>query len=413
MSLFQIAEPGESQPKSACKGRVVGIDLGTTNSLIAVVEDATPRCLLDKDGAALLPSVVSYRRSLPPLVGNEARERAVAAPHDTIASVKRFMGRGPKDVEKEGTARRFLQYRFAPESSDSPGVVRLLVESDSGPRPVTPTEVSAEILRTLRQRAEAELGGELEGAVITVPAYFDDAQRQATKDAGRVAGLNVLRLLNEPTAAALAYGLDKKKQGKFAVYDLGGGTFDISILDLCDGIFTVMATAGDTALGGDDMEQALAELLLAKHPRSEAISNELAHDPGRARSLITEVRELKHYLTDHESATAEIDGAHILVTRAEFEAAIAPLWRALPALAAGCSRTRSSNRRRSMAWCWSAERRGCRQYGASWPRSSAASHFTISIRIRSSRSGRRCKPTSCKAPAATLCLSTSPRCRWG
>jgi molecular chaperone HscA len=325
MSLLQIAEPGESQPKGACKGRVVGIDLGTTNSLVAVVRDGEPGCLRDENGAVLLPSVVSYRRSGLPLVGQDARERATAAPHDTIASVKRFMGRGPKDVEKEGTAQRFLQYRFAKEENGGPSTVRLLVESDQGLRPVTPTEVSAEILRRLRQRAEEELGGDLEGAVITVPAYFDDAQRQATKDAGRIAGLNVLRLLNEPTAAALAYGLDRKKEGKFAVYDLGGGTFDISILDLCDGIFTVMATAGDTALGGDDMDQALAELLLTKHPRSDALRAELAADPSRSRALLSASRDIKHRLTDSERVVPTLEGHPVEITRAEFETAIAPI----------------------------------------------------------------------------------------
>lgn len=328
MSLFQIAEPGESQAKSACKGRVVGIDLGTTNSLIAVVDGGEPRCLFDEDGGALLPSVVSYRRSGPPLVGETARAEAALTPHDTIASVKRFMGRGPKDLEREGTDRRFLQYRFAPTDAGSPGIVRFQVEGDRGPRLVTPIEVSAEILRALRQRAEEQLGGELEGAVITVPAYFDDAQRQATKDAGRLAGLNVLRLLNEPTAAALAYGLDKKKEGRFAVYDLGGGTFDVSILDLRDGIFTVMATAGDTALGGDDMDQALAELLLSKHPRAAELRAVLAQAPGRSRALLATARAVKHHLTNADSITLDIEelgGHRISVSRAEFEAAIAPI----------------------------------------------------------------------------------------
>lgn len=325
MSLFQIAEPGESPVKGACKGRVVGIDLGTTNSLIAIVDGGVPRCLLDENGAALLPSVVSYRSDGPPLVGEPARTRAPLAPHDTIASVKRFMGRGPKDIAKEGMDRHFVQYRFAPEDAKNAGVVRFLVTDHREVRAITPVEVSAEILRVLRQRAEAALGGELEGVVITVPAYFDDAQRQATKDAGRLAGLNVLRLLNEPTAAALAYGLDRKKEGKFAVYDLGGGTFDISILDLRDGIFTVMATAGDTALGGDDMDQALAELLWHKRSSQDSQAGASGLDPGQARAIIALARELKHQLTGTETATAELEGQRIGVTRAEFEAAIAPI----------------------------------------------------------------------------------------
>jgi len=217
-ALYDIAEPGESKAKEACAGRAIGIDLGTTNSLVAIVRDANPVCLPDADGRMLLPSAVRYRADGAPVVGYEALRDAARYPHDTIVSVKRFMGRGPKDAE---TTRRFTPYEFA--SLDSP-VVRFKV---AGGREVTPMEVSAEILRALKTRAEAELGGPLDGAVITVPAYFDDAQRQATKDAGRIAGLEVLRLLNEPTAAALAYGLDKKSEGTFAVYDLGGGTFDI------------------------------------------------------------------------------------------------------------------------------------------------------------------------------------------
>ena len=334
MSLFQIAEPGESRVKDACRGRVVGIDLGTTNSLVAVVNDGTPRCLGEEEeqGATLLPSVVRYRTGGPPIVGRAAKDAAAQAPHDTIASVKRFMGRGSKDLLRDGTAQRFGQYRFAASTGGDPAageaagdIVRLLVAGDKGPasRAVTPIEVSAEILRKLRQRAEEQLGGELEGAVITVPAYFDDAQRQATKDAGRLAGLNVLRLLNEPTAAALAYGLDKKREGKFAVYDLGGGTFDISILDLRDGIFTVMATAGDTALGGDDMDHALAELLLSKHPQHAELAAAVAQDAGLGRELLDKARALKHLLTAAETAQIDLRGHTLAVARGEFEAAIA------------------------------------------------------------------------------------------
>ncbi|HRI50607.1 MAG TPA: Hsp70 family protein, partial [Pseudomonadota bacterium] len=329
MSLFQIAEPGESRVKEACRGRVIGIDLGTTNSLVAVVADGTPRCLLDEQGQALLPSVVRYQPGGPPVVGGAAKRSAAQAPHDTIASVKRFMGRGPADLAKDGTAQRFGQYRFAPATGEpsAAGIVRFLVAGDRGPasRSVTPIEVSAEILRQLRQRAEEKLGGELEGAVITVPAYFDDAQRQATKDAGRLAGLNVLRLLNEPTAAALAYGLDKKREGKFAVYDLGGGTFDISILDLRDGIFTVMATAGDTALGGDDMDHALAELVLGKHSQHGELAAALRDDAGLGRELLDQARALKHRLTAAESAEIELRGQVLTVRRDELEAAIAPV----------------------------------------------------------------------------------------
>ena len=335
MSLLQIAEPGESPVKAACKGRVVGIDLGTTHSLVAVVQDATPYCLaVDAQGGRLLPSVVSYPRSGPPLVGEPARARAASHPHDTIASVKRLMGRSPDEVAAQQSQGRWLHYRLGPSDPSSPGVVRLSVAE--GQRAVTPVEVSAEILRWLRLCAEEQLsttpGGPdedesiLDGVVITVPAYFDDAQRQATKDAGRLAGLNVLRLLNEPTAAALAYGLDRKKEGKFAVYDLGGGTFDISILDLHDGIFTVMSTAGDTALGGDDMDQALADLLIASSSDPTTLRSRLQQDAGQSRVLLALARQIKHQLTDAEQATATLpDGATVTITRAQLESAIAPI----------------------------------------------------------------------------------------
>ncbi len=301
--LYDIAEPGASQIKEACKGRAIGIDLGTTNSLVAVVRDASPVTLADEQGRNLLPSAVRYVNGGAPIVGHQALAEAAQHPRDTIVSVKRFMGRGPEDAE---THRRFTPYKFAAQSGP---VVRFEV---AGPRTVTPMEVSAEILRVLKERAEKELGGELDGAVITVPAYFDDAQRQATKDAGRIAGLEVLRLLNEPTAAALAYGLDKQSQGTFAVYDLGGGTFDISILKLSGGVFEVKSTGGDTALGGDDFDRALAELLVKKR----ALDGETMNDSQR-RALLDEARAVKHRLTDNQS----VDG----VTRAEFEEAIAPI----------------------------------------------------------------------------------------
>jgi molecular chaperone HscA len=254
-ALFGISEPSQAPTKQACKGRAVGIDLGTTNSLVAVVQGGQPTCLRDATGA-LLPSVVHYAIDGSVVVGRRARALAVEAPRDTIASVKRFMGRGAADAE---ATRKLLPYRFASDEG-SDAVVRFAVAG--GTRVVTPMEVSAEILRVLKVRAEAALGGELDGAVITVPAYFDDGQRQATRDAGRLAGLEVMRLLNEPTAAALAYGLDKQAEGTFAVFDLGGGTFDISILKLERGVFEVKATGGDSALGGDDFDRALAAHLL-------------------------------------------------------------------------------------------------------------------------------------------------------
>ena len=240
MALLQIAEPNAA-PAPRAHRRAVGIDLGTTNSLVATVRHGIPVVLPDAEGRPLLPSIVHYGEPAV-AVGYPAQDALVADPQNTIVSVKRLMGRGLADLSD---ARRF-PYRFV----DAPGMVQL--GTRSGIR--TPVEVSAEILRVLRLRAETSLGGVLDGAVVTVPAYFDDAQRQATKDAARLAGLNVLRLLNEPTAAAIAYGLDNASEGTYAVYDLGGGTFDLSILKLARGVFEVLSTAGDTALGGDDFD---------------------------------------------------------------------------------------------------------------------------------------------------------------
>ena len=244
MALLQLSEPGMSaEPHQHLLA--VGIDLGTTNSLVATVRNGISVCLNDADGRAMLPSVVRYLADGGVVVGREAMQAQSVDPRNTITSVKRFMGRGLKDV----THIESTPYDFV----DAPGMVRL--RTVQGPK--SPVEVSAEILKNLRQRAEASLGGELAGAVITVPAYFDDAQRQATKDAAGLAGLNVLRLLNEPTAAAIAYGLDNAAEGVYAVYDLGGGTFDISILRLSRGVFEVLATNGDAALGGDDFDHRL------------------------------------------------------------------------------------------------------------------------------------------------------------
>src|SRR3954464_6164935 len=305
MALFEISEPGEGRAKEACTTGAVGIDLGTTNSLLAIVlGDGKPRALAVDEGSTLLPSVVHYGEGGGPgsvVVGRAARRVAAEFPHDTIVSVKRFMGRSSADPE----TRRLRPYRFAPGES---GVVRFVVD---GGRVVNPVEVSAEILRALRVRAEDRLGIKVNQAVITVPAYFDDAQRQATKEAGRLAGLEVLRLLNEPTAAALAYGLDKRSQGKFAVYDLGGGTFDISILQLQEGIFEVKAVGGDSALGGDDFDRALAEILLEGRERT----------PRAVREAIDAAKRAKEELTS--AASAEALGKRI--TRADLEAAIRPL----------------------------------------------------------------------------------------
>ncbi len=336
-ALFQISEPGQSRVKAPCTpgfSRAVGIDLGTTNSLVAMVQNGKPVCLVDDAGDALLPSVVHYSSDGDALVGAIARDRfAPAFPTDTIASVKRFMGRGPRDAE---ATRKLTPYVFAP-GAENEGVVRFAV---AGGRAVTPLEVSAEILAVLKARAEAALGAPLEGAVITVPAYFDDGQRQATRDAGRLAGLEVLRLLNEPTAAALAYGLDKGTDGKpaegtFAVFDLGGGTFDVSILKLDAGVFEVKATGGDSALGGDDFDRAIAGALLARL--------DLPADAGGDRKLTRRVldaaRALKERLTDVDEADVALDvdeagrRASLRFPRAEMEALVSPvLERCAPAV---------------------------------------------------------------------------------
>ncbi|GJG93171.1 Fe-S protein assembly chaperone HscA [Cupriavidus pauculus] len=244
MALLQISEPGMS-PAPHQRRLAVGIDLGTTNSLVAAVRNSIPEVLPDENGRALLPSVVRYLPGGNAHIGYKAQDEAVRDPKNTIISVKRFMGRGLRDVANI----EHSPYDFV----DAPGMVQL--KTAAGIK--SPVEVSAEILATLRQRAEDSLGDDLVGAVITVPAYFDDAQRQATKDAAQLAGLDVLRLLNEPTAAAIAYGLDNAAEGIYAVYDLGGGTFDISVLKLTKGVFEVMSTGGDSALGGDDFDQRL------------------------------------------------------------------------------------------------------------------------------------------------------------
>ena len=244
MALLQISEPGQSAEPHQ-RRLAVGIDLGTTNSLVATVRSGVAQVLGDEQGRALLPSAVRFLPEGPPRVGHGALAQQASDPRNTVTSFKRFMGRGLGDIPSA----KDLSYEFL----DSPGMLR--IRTVAGVH--SPVEISAEILRALRERSEAALGGPLTGAVITVPAYFDDAQRQATRDAARLAGIPVLRLLNEPTAAAVAYGLDSGAEGLFAVYDLGGGTFDISILRLSRGVFEVLATGGDTALGGDDFDHRL------------------------------------------------------------------------------------------------------------------------------------------------------------
>ena len=277
MALLQIAEPGQSVEPHRHR-LAVGIDLGTTNSLVATVRNSIPGVLDDTEGLSLLPSVVRFHPDGSAEVGYPAHKHQTVDPRNTVVSVKRFMGRGMRDVEHIEN----MPYDFI----DAPGMLQL--RTAAGIK--SPVEVSAEILRVLRKRAEQALGGDLVGAVITVPAYFDDAQRQATKDAARLAGLNVLRLLNEPTAAAVAYGLDQGAEGTYAIYDLGGGTFDVSILKLSKGVFEVLATGGDSALGGDDFDHRLFCWVI-EHSRVLPLS------PQDSRLLMVKAREAKERLS--------------------------------------------------------------------------------------------------------------------
>ncbi len=309
MALLQISEPGQT-PLPHQRKRAAGIDLGTTNSLVATVRSGSAETLPDLQGRHLLPSVVHYGEA-GVLVGEEARAHAVADPHNTIASVKRLMGRGLEDVVSLGNR---LPYEFVASEGGMP-----MIRTRAGL--LSPVQVSADVLRPLRARAEETLGGALDGVVITVPAYFDDAQRQATREAASQAGLNVLRLLNEPTAAAVAYGLDQGGEGVIAVYDLGGGTFDISVLHLHKGVFEVLSTGGDSALGGDDFDHAIAEWLL----RASGCSEPLA--AGDQRALLARARAAKEALTDVDAVQLEcpVNGHVAQLTRADFDALVDPL----------------------------------------------------------------------------------------
>ena len=309
MALLQISEPGQS-PDPHQRRVAVGIDLGTTHSLVAAVRNGVAECLPDAQGRVILPSVVRYLDNNGRQIGHEAAQAQASDPENTIASAKRFMGRGLADIAN----RDKLPYRFV----DRPGMVAL--QTRAGEK--SPVEVSAEILATLRFRAEDTFNDDLYGAVVTVPAYFDDAQRQATKDAAQLAGINVLRLINEPTAAAIAYGLDNASEGVYAVYDLGGGTFDISILRMSLGVFEVIATGGDSALGGDDYDRALADWALTRLGLSAASAQDKA-------AIKVAARAAKEALsaTDSVAFEAVLSGASVSVniTRSDFEAATAPL----------------------------------------------------------------------------------------
>ena len=309
MALLQISEPGQS-PDPHQRRIAVGIDLGTTHSLVAAVRNGLAECLPDAQGRVMLPSVVRYADAQRRQIGYEALEHQTQDPGNTIASAKRLMGRSLQDIAHASQ----LPYALI----DSGGMVQ--VQTIAGPK--SPVEISADILATLRYRAEDTFNDDLFGAVITVPAYFDDAQRQATKDAAKLAGLNVLRLINEPTAAAIAYGLDNGSEGVFAVYDLGGGTFDISVLRLSQGVFEVMATGGDSALGGDDYDRALATWMLEQSALE-------VHSPEDQAVLLAQARACKEALSSQDICTVDIElssgSVDLSLSRDQFESVAAPL----------------------------------------------------------------------------------------
>ena len=290
MALLQISEPGQSTAPHQHR-LAAGIDLGTTNSLVASVKSGLPTVLEDSHGEAIFPSVVRYGEAGVTAIGKPAREQAAADPYNTISSVKRLIGLSAEDIAASSAG---MMFRLHKTDSSVPRIT-----TDAGPK--TAIEVSADILKALRDRAEESLGGELGGVVVTVPAYFDDTQRQATKDAATLAGLNVYRLVNEPTAAAIAYGLDRQESDStIAVYDLGGGTFDISILKLEKGVFEVLSTAGDTALGGDDIDQSVVNWFVGKH------NIEVGDDAHLQRLLLDQARAVKHELSDSDRTEFEL-----------------------------------------------------------------------------------------------------------
>ncbi|MEL4178248.1 Fe-S protein assembly chaperone HscA [Roseateles sp. PN1] len=309
MALLQISEPGQS-PNPHERRIAVGIDLGTTHSLVAAVRHGVAECLPDEQGAVILPSAVRYLAEGRRQIGAQALAAQAEDPENTVVSVKRFMGRRLADIAEAGK----LPYRF----EDTPGMVSLNTRHGAK----SPVEISAEILATLRFRAEDTFADDVFGAVITVPAYFDDAQRQATKDAAQMAGLNVLRLINEPTAAAIAYGLDNASEGLYAVYDLGGGTFDISLLRLSRGVFEVVATGGDAALGGDDFDRLLADWALAQ----AGLAPETAHDK---RAVLVAARAAKELLSSQDQAQVQaslnIGALDVAISRTQFDELAQPL----------------------------------------------------------------------------------------
>lgn len=315
MVLLQISEPGQS-PEPHQRRRAVGIDLGTTNSLVATVRSGTPETLLDNEEQHLLPSVVHYDATGEVAVGRFAYARSSSDPLNTLVSVKRFMGRGVEDIKTLGSQ---LPYEMVASGSSDSNNASGMPYFKTVAGNISPVAASAEILRVLVERAELALDGALDGAVITVPAYFDEAQRQATKDAATLAGVKVLRLLNEPTAAAVAYGLDQGGEGVIAVYDLGGGTFDISILRLSHGVFEVLSTGGDSALGGDDFDRALAQWIAEQAGLNEDLG------PYEQRQLLIEARKAKELLSEQVQVKISVAGWSGVLDRNQLNTLIDPL----------------------------------------------------------------------------------------
>ena len=391
-------------------GKIIGIDLGTTNSVVAVMEGGEPTVIPSAEGGRTVPSVVAFTKTGERLVGQLAKRQAVTNPANTVYSIKRFMGRRWDDPEVQ-RSKTLVPYKVEKDAK-SDGVRVVLADGKS----YTPPEISAMILQKLRTDAEAYLGEKITEAVITVPAYFDDTQRQATKDAGRIAGLDVKRIINEPTASALAYGLDKKKDEKIAVYDLGGGTFDISILELGEGVFEVKATNGDTHLGGDDFDQRVIEWLLAEFKKDQGI--DLRADQQALQRLKEAAEKAKIELSSTSQTeinlpyiTADQTGPKHLVMSASrgpssrtssATSSRRPAVRSRPP-----SRTPASSRATSTRSSSSAARPACRPWSKPSRRcSTARSPTRASTRTRSWPSAPRSRPACSRATSRTSCSST-------
>ena len=386
--------------------KIIGIDLGTTNSVVAVMEGGEPVVITNPEGGRITPSVVAFTKTGERLVGQVAKRQAVTNPENTIFSIKRFMGRRFDEVGEE---MKMVPYHVVPDGQ------RVTIQVDGQAKALTPPEISAMILQKLKQAAEEYLGQPVTKAVITVPAYFNDAQRQATKDAGQVAGLEVMRIVNEPTAAALAYGLDKKKEETIAVYDFGGGTFDISILEVGEGVVEVKATNGDTHLGGDNLDQRVIDWITTEFKKTgghrsqqgshgapapegsggESQDGALHGDGDRRQPAV------HHRGPDRPEAPAdEADAGEVRAARRRSAAANRR------AHASRRCRTRAWTRARSTKWCSSAGRRAFRRSSRSSRTSSARTRTRASTLTKSSPSARPCRPACWLATSRTCCCST-------